>query len=112
MAFDVLTDVAGPWAYPLRLAALALVAPAITWIWLRGTAFLLREDPTLAGKSLGWADYYDATRRGLLPRGAFLTAVLRYLSPTFHPAAPASVARALEVLGTSPGVLAGKPRAV
>jgi hypothetical protein len=98
VSFDVLEDLAGPAAYPLRVAAMLGVFPYFMWLTYQAAAYLLAHDPQLQGRTFGWADYQRMVERRLSPGGDLFGAVARYMHPGFHPDQEGKLDRAREVL--------------
>lgn len=93
--------------YVRRLRAMAIVAPVIGLMWVRGTKFMITNDPELRGRRLHWWDYGRTARRGLLPKHRQLAAAaLRYLRPGFHPSQEYSTSQAVAYLASSPAAQA------
>ncbi|MDB5096548.1 MAG: hypothetical protein JWM80_969 [Cyanobacteria bacterium RYN_339] len=103
VTFDVLRAVAGPTAYPLRVAAMVATLPFLAGLWNRAVAYMLANDPLLRGRTFGRRDYQALLERGLAPGRAILEAVARYMHPAFHPDQEGS-------LELAQGVLAGMTR--
>lgn len=64
VTFDTYQHIDGNWAR--RAAAMALVAPVMAWLWIRGVRFLMETDPTLPGPPR-WRDFQRAVRAELAP---------------------------------------------
>lgn len=100
VAFDTYQHINGNWAR--RAAAMALVAPVMAWLWVRGVRFLMENDPTLPG-SPRWRDFRRAARAELAPSAPeILSAIPRFLAPGYHPSQEGSTQHALEYLAISP----------
>lgn len=100
VAFDTYQHIHGNWAR--RAAAMALVAPTMAWLWIRGVRFLMENDPKLPG-SPRWRDFRRAVRAELSPSGReILSAIPRFLTPGYHPSQEGSTQQALEYLALSP----------
>ncbi|WP_338887867.1 metal-dependent hydrolase [Rhodococcus sovatensis] len=78
-------------------------------LMLRGTRFIVRQDPALKDRgyiALWWA-WMSAMRRGSLPSLARMTkGVARYLKPSYSPENEGSTAQAVAYLATSPAARA------
>jgi len=87
---------------------MVLVAPVMGVLWIRGSRFMIANDPELKGRRKpGWRDMARASRRGLLPRPRQLgMAALRYLRPGFHPSQEYSTSQAIAYLASSPAAQA------
>ncbi len=95
VAFDLYQHLSG--SYALRLAALALVAPALFVLWRSGTTYFLRHDPEhpegIHGSIL---HYVRVSRTGKLPTISRLAGSIgRYLRPGHHPSHEGSTEMAL-----------------
>jgi predicted metal-dependent hydrolase len=79
------------------------VTVVLTWLWRRGTVFLMRRDRT-ANVRPTWRAFHIAGRAGKLPTmQMLLREVPRYYAPRYHPSRTGSTERALEVLATANG---------
>jgi predicted metal-dependent hydrolase len=108
VAFELARDQGS--RYPGRLAATAVVVPVLSWLWVAGTAYLLRHDPTRPGRPRMGA-YRRAARAGLLPSfGELVRMVPRYLRPGHHPLREGSTAAAVAYLAVSPAAAAAVGR--
>jgi predicted metal-dependent hydrolase len=91
-----------------RLRTQIIVAPVLTWLWIRGTRFLMARDPRLADAPAGArtphvSDWLAASRRGTLPGPLDLVRRLsRYFHHTYHPSQEGSTAQAVRYLASSP----------
>jgi len=95
-----------------RLRTQLVASPAIVYLWVRGTRFLMANDPELAQ----WAphrrkphlsDYLAAGRRGVLPGPRELAVRMgRYFSRSYHPSQEGSTAQAVAYLASSPAAQA------
>jgi predicted metal-dependent hydrolase len=88
---------------------MAITGPVLVHLWVRGTRFLMANDPTLApGRSRpSWRAYTAASKRGLLPRlGRASRSAARYLNRGYHPTQEGSTRQAVAYLGTSPAARA------
>ena len=90
--------------YLRRVRAMAITGPVMLHLWIRGTRFLMANDPEpLTRRSPSWRGYTTASRRGLLPKlGRASRSAARYLSPRYHPTQEGSTRQAIAYLGTSP----------
>jgi len=91
--------------YFRRIAGIAIVGPVMLGLWILGTHWLVRRDPTTTRKDRASVRRYIkvARRTGRLPRAwRLLGSVPRYLKPSFHPSQEASTAVALAYLARSP----------
>ena len=105
IAFDAARALGIGWLR--RQLAYALVAPIFWYVWIAGTRFLARADPSPERTRPSWRRLYIATRRGRLPSVSRLArATLRYVWPGFHPLAEGSLERALAYLARSPAAIA------
>jgi predicted metal-dependent hydrolase len=105
VAFDLFRARGG--GYVQRLLGLAEVAPVLLLLWIRGTFFLMRADPTRPGLPRP-RGFFRAGRAGLLPTTRELLGALpRFVRPSYHPSTEGSTGAALAYLGRSPAALAG-----
>ncbi|MFD9444543.1 metal-dependent hydrolase [Streptomyces sp. NPDC060006] len=110
VAFDMYQHCGGEGLprYARRVAGMAVTAPVMLYMWAWGAAYLIRNDPQLAGRlrySLG--AHNRAVRKGLLPTWKELgSAVPRYLRRSYHPSQEGSMRRAAEYLARSPAARA------
>ncbi|MFJ6085493.1 metal-dependent hydrolase [Streptomyces sp. NPDC092369] len=106
VAFDMFQHCAGTGAprYALRVAGMAVTAPVMLYMWLWGSAYLIRHDPKLAGRlRYSLVSHERAVRKGLLPAWRDLGAAIpRYLRRSYHPSQEGSMSRAVEYLRRSP----------
>ena len=102
VAFDLYQHLSG--SYLLRLAAIALVAPLLFYLWRSGTLFLLHNDPEHPEGIYGsLLEYVRVSRTGKLPTATKLIGSIgRYLRPGHHPSREGSTERALAYLEASP----------
>ena len=85
-----------------RLVTTVEVVPVLASLWVSGTAFLLRHDPTRPGRPMV-AAFRRAGPEGLLPTfGELLRMVPRYLRPSYHPLQDGSTSEAVAYLARSP----------
>jgi predicted metal-dependent hydrolase len=93
-------------SYPARIRAMTVAAFTMYTFFERGTWYLCRKDPALAGVS--WRQMQRMRRQdsrlGLLPtyRELFGTNTLAYFRPGFHPDHMGSTAQAVAYLASSP----------
>ncbi|MGH3883358.1 MAG: metal-dependent hydrolase [Pseudonocardiaceae bacterium] len=106
VAFDLFTHVDG--RYLRRVRAMAITAPIMLWLWVRGVVFLMRIDPELGGRvKPRWRHYFRASRRRLLPSARQLIwQSLNYVRPSYHPSQEFSTSQAVAYLATSPAATA------
>ncbi|MEV0638057.1 metal-dependent hydrolase [Streptomyces sp. NPDC050619] len=87
-----------------RVAGMAVAAPVMLYLWIWGTAYLIRQGPrpaVLPRHSL--ADHNRMVRTGLLPpRRELGAAIPRYFRRTHHPSQEGSPSRAAEYLRGAP----------
>lgn len=104
MAFDLFRHEGG--GHVPRLLGLAEVLPVMIFLWVRGTMFLMKADPTRPGRPR-LRDFRRAGRTGLLPTTRQLAGTLpRFLRRSYHPVHEGSTAVAVEYLRRSPAALA------
>jgi predicted metal-dependent hydrolase len=103
VAFDLLKHLAGPMEYPLRVAAMATVAPLLVVMWADGVQDLVAQDEALQGRPFGVDEFLRLVRAGRSPGWEIPAAAIRFLDPFFHPAREGSMEKAAAVLATSPG---------
>ncbi|MFD0416552.1 metal-dependent hydrolase [Streptomyces sp. NPDC127108] len=121
VAFDMYQHCGGTGAprYARRVAAMAVTAPVMLYLWIWGSAYLIRHDPRLA-RATGTAGpagaagaarrprltpraYNRAVDKGLLPSMRKLgAAVPRYLRRSYHPSQEGSLRKAVDYLAQSP----------
>ncbi|WP_441346791.1 metal-dependent hydrolase [Rhodococcus sp. W8901] len=95
-----------------RIRTQLIATPMIVWLWVRGTRFLMRNDPELAN----WApsrrrprmsDFVAAGRRGTLPTATELgKRMSTYFRRDYHPGKEGSTAQAVAYLASSPAARA------
>jgi predicted metal-dependent hydrolase len=81
-------------------------------LMLRGTRFIVRQDPTLTdrGYLVLWLQWLGAMRRGSLPSLAQMTkGVARYLKPSYTPEDEGDTAQAVAYLAKSPAARSALP---
>jgi len=110
VAFDMFQHCAGTGAprYAFRVAGMAVTAPVMLYMWLWGSAYLIRHDPRLAGRlRYSLVTHERAVQKGLLPAWRDLGAAIpRYLRRSYHPSQEGSLSRAVEYLRRSPAARA------
>jgi uncharacterized protein len=98
VAFELFRHEGG--GYLQRLVGLAEVGPVLLWLWVRGTFFLLRKDPTRPGRPRV-REFRRAGRQGLLPTTRELLATIpRFVRPSYHPLEEGSTAEAVAYLAS------------
>ncbi|SEM44355.1 MULTISPECIES: metal-dependent hydrolase [Rhodococcus] len=95
-----------------RLRTQLVATPVLVYLWVRGTRFLMANDPELAH----WAparrrprlsDFRAAGRRGVLPTSTDLVRRMsRYFRRDYHPSREGSTAQAAAYLASSPAAQA------
>lgn len=104
VAFDLFMHLDG--RYTRRVRSMLLVTPVLAWIFLRGTRFLMRNDPTEPGRA-SFRAYRRAAKRGLLPTGRQLRReITPYFRRTYHPAETGNTDQAVAYLAGSPAAQA------
>ncbi|MBT2382836.1 metal-dependent hydrolase [Streptomyces sp. ISL-11] len=110
VAFDMYEHCGGedPGRYARRVVGMLITAPVLTYLWMWGSAYLIRHDPQLAGRlRYSLREHNKAVRKGLLPSSRQLgAAVPRYLRRSYHPTQEGSLRRAVDYLATSPAARA------
>ncbi|MDJ0383970.1 metal-dependent hydrolase [Streptomyces sp. G-G2] len=110
VAFDMYQHCGGTGAarYARRIEGMAVVAPVLAGLWVWGTAYLIRNDPELAGRArYSLRSHNEAVAKGLLPTWRELGAAIpRYFRRSYHPSQEGSLRRAVEYLTTSPAARA------
>ncbi|MBY6677261.1 metal-dependent hydrolase [Rhodococcus sp. BP-316] len=95
-----------------RLRTQALAAPLLVYLWIRGTRFLMQNDPLLADgpasrrrpTPLAWR---RAAKKGTVPGPVDLGLRLsRYFRRSYHPSQEGSTAQAVAYLASSPAARA------
>jgi hypothetical protein len=105
VAYDVMTHL-DP-SYGRRVRGLVIVAPVLTWMWVRGALFFAAADHDDPPVKMSWGRYFSAARRGLLPGPGVLGKVtLQYFKRDFHPSQYLSTAKCVAYLATSPAARA------
>lgn len=110
VAFDMYQHCGGEGLprYARRIAGMTVTAPVMLYLWVWGTAYLIRRDPRLAGRlRYSLAEHNKAVRKGLLPTWRELGAAIpRYLRRSYHPSQEGSLRKAVEYLTESPAARA------
>nr|WP_208836016.1 metal-dependent hydrolase [Streptomyces subrutilus] len=110
VAFDLYQHCGGSGLprYARRIEGMVVVAPVLAWLWMWGAAYLMRNDPELAGRArYSLRAHNRAVARGLLPPWRELgTAIPRYFRRSYHPSQEGSLRRAVEYLAASPAARA------
>ncbi|MCX5196320.1 metal-dependent hydrolase [Streptomyces sp. NBC_00249] len=106
VAFDMYQHCGGPGPlrYARRVEGMVVVAPVLAWLWVWGAAYLIRNDPQLAGRlRYSLREHNRAVAKGLLPTWRELgTAIPRYFRRSYHPSQEGSLRKAVEYLAASP----------
>ncbi|MET8848446.1 metal-dependent hydrolase [Amycolatopsis sp. NPDC004625] len=104
VAFDVFMHLDG--RYGRRVRSMAAVTPVLAWVFLRGTRYLMRNDPERPGRASLRA-YRRAAKRGLLPTGRELAREIRpYFRRAYHPSETGNTEQAVAYLASSPAARA------
>jgi predicted metal-dependent hydrolase len=104
VAFDLFQHLDG--RYTRRTRTMLVVTPVLAWIFLRGTRYLMANDPT-SGNKASWRAYRKASKQGLLPSGRQLFHEIRpYFKRGYHPARTGNTDQAVAYLASSPAALA------
>ncbi|MBM7167278.1 metal-dependent hydrolase [Streptomyces sp. G44] len=110
VAFDMYQHCGGEGLprYARRIAGMTVTAPVMLYLWVWGTAYLIRHDPQLAGRlRYSLAEHNKAVAKGLLPTWHELgTAIPRYLRRSYHPSQEGSLRKAVAYLARSPAARA------
>ncbi|WP_158889155.1 metal-dependent hydrolase [Amycolatopsis anabasis] len=108
VAFDLFQHLDG--RYPRRIRSMLLVTPALAWIFVRGTRYLMRHDPELRGRAKArWRDFFRAGKRGTLPTTvALLREIWPYFKRSYHPSQTGSTDQAVAYLASSPAARAAE----
>jgi predicted metal-dependent hydrolase len=106
VAFDAFNAIAGPARYLWRVFGMALAAVVMMYLWIVGTRYLVRHDPSLGGRRINHRALRRAIRMGRLPSTELVLAIPRYLKPSHHPSQEGSLEAALEYLVKSPAAAA------
>jgi hypothetical protein len=107
VAFNVLTELAGPAAYPMRVAGMMAIFPSMSVLWHLGTAYMIDRDPSLKGRLFTFLDLRKAVLRDHSPGWELFEAIGRYFLPAFHPDQESADEKALAFFAQ----WAGPPRA-
>jgi uncharacterized protein len=110
VAFDMYQHCGGEGLprYARRVEGMVVTAPVLLWLWVWGTAYLIRHDPQLAGRlRYSLREHNRAVGKGLLPTWRELgSAIPRYFRGSYHPSQEGSLRRAVDYLATSPAARA------
>jgi predicted metal-dependent hydrolase len=110
VAFDMYQHCGGkgPARYARRIEGMAVTAPVLLWLWVWGTAYLIRHDPQLAGwLRYSLREHNRAVAKGLLPTWREMGAAIpRYFRRSYHPSQEGSLRKAVDYLATSPAARA------
>ena len=104
VAYDLYQHLDG--RYSRRARTMVLVTPVLAWVFLRGTRFLMANDPASRGKA-SWRTYRRASKQGLLPTRRQLAHEVRpYFQRAYHPSQTGNTDQAVAYLASSPAALA------
>ncbi|GAA1020242.1 MULTISPECIES: metal-dependent hydrolase [Amycolatopsis] len=104
VAYDLFCHLDG--RYGRRVRSMIVVTPVLAWVFLRGTRFLMKNDPTRPGRT-SWRAYVRAARRGLLPGPRELLHEIRpYFRKSYHPTETGNTDQAVAYLASSPAAKA------
>ncbi|MBI2705792.1 MAG: metal-dependent hydrolase [Actinobacteria bacterium] len=104
VAFDLFQHISG--SYWRRVLAMVQVVTVLSMLWVQGTRFFMRHDPTHPGKAT-WLRFIRARRRRRLPTTRSMArSVPRYLRRDYHPSREGSTEQALAYLAASPAARA------
>ncbi|MBB1155827.1 MULTISPECIES: metal-dependent hydrolase [Amycolatopsis] len=104
VAYDLFCHLDG--RYGRRVRSMLVVTPVLAWIFLRGTRFLMKNDPTRPGRT-SWRAYRRAARQGLLPGPRELLREIRpYFRKSYHPTETGNTDQAVAYLASSPAAKA------
>lgn len=95
--------------YVRRVRTYVVAIPVLVWLWMRGTRFLMRNDPQLAdtARTTRIADYLTRARTGILPEVPDLVRRMsRYFGKYYHPRFEGDTTQAAAYLASSPAALA------
>ncbi|MEV8532322.1 metal-dependent hydrolase [Streptomyces sp. NPDC051211] len=110
VAFDMYQHCGGSGLprYARRIEGMLVTAPVLAWLWATGAAYLIRNDPQLAGRMrYSLREHNRAVAKGLLPGWRELgMAIPRYFRRSYHPSQEGSLRRAVEYLAASPAARA------
>lgn len=106
VAFDTYEAVVGGKGYGRRAIGMAAVFAGIFSVWIAGTWYLLRHDPTVTeGRRASLSKFVRAGRAGRMPTVSdLLRATVRYFAPRFHPSHEGCTEVAVAYLASAPGV--------
>ncbi|MGH9121989.1 MAG: metal-dependent hydrolase [Acidimicrobiales bacterium] len=107
VAFDLYTHLVG--GYLRRVITMSVVGPVMIGLWMWGTRFLIKHDPTTTRKDHPSLRRYIKVSRqtGRLPRAWYMIgAAPRYMRPGYHPSKEASTEIALAYIARSPAAQA------
>ncbi|MGW4482377.1 metal-dependent hydrolase [Amycolatopsis sp. NPDC004368] len=104
VAFDLFCHLDG--RYSRRVRSMVVVTPVLAWIFVRGTKFLMRNDPTRPGRA-SWRAYFKAARLGISPSPRELLREIRpYFRRSYHPTETGNTDQAVAYLASSPAARA------
>ena len=104
VAYDLFCHLDG--RYFRRVRSMLVVTPVLAWIFVRGTRFLMKNDPARPGKA-SWRGYLRASRRGLAPGPRGLLREIRpYFRKSYHPTETGNTDQAVAYLASSPAAQA------
>ncbi|WP_116201165.1 metal-dependent hydrolase [Amycolatopsis circi] len=104
VAYDLFCHLDG--RYGRRVRSMIVVTPVLAWVFLRGTRFLMKNDPTRPGRA-NLRAYRRAARRGLLPGpGELLREIRPYFRKSYHPTETGNTDQAVAYLASSPAAKA------
>ncbi|MEV5978848.1 metal-dependent hydrolase [Streptomyces sp. NPDC052114] len=110
VAFDMYRHCGGEGLprYARRVAGMTVTAPVMLYLWIWGSAYLIRHDPQLAGRlRYSLTEHNKAVAKGLLPTWREIGSALpRYLRRSYHPSQEGSLRRAVAYLAQSPAARA------
>jgi uncharacterized protein len=108
VAYDLFMHVDG--RYFRRVRTMLIAGPVLGWLWVRGTKYLMANDPALRHRAKPrWRDWFRHGRRGLVPAPAeVLRAIPAYLKPSYHPSQHGSTSQAIAYLAKSPAAQAAE----
>ncbi|QYN24041.1 metal-dependent hydrolase [Amycolatopsis sp. DSM 110486] len=104
VAYDLFCHLDG--RYSRRVRSMAVVTPALAWVFVRGTKFLMRNDPTRPGRA-SWRAYLKAAKKGVVPAPRELLREIRpYFRRSYHPTETGNTDQAVAYLASSPAARA------
>ncbi|WP_069884131.1 metal-dependent hydrolase [Streptomyces luteocolor] len=110
VAFDMYQHCGGEGLprYARRVAGMTVTAPVMLYLWIWGSAYLIRHDPQLAGRlRYSLTEHNKAVGKGLLPTWREIGSALpRYLRRSYHPSQEGSLRKAVAYLAQSPAARA------